>query len=128
MKFSLKKIHHLIRYFLLLSVIIFIGYVQRWHDDAFLVMIGPVIFLAHYLKQFIFSYTKAIPSIESVTYYGFLLPVTLVYFGALSCLLKQLWNERGFIRTMTLFALFSFLLFIHYKSWYELGGFSIPNP
>jgi len=127
MKFTLKKIHHLIRYFLVLSVIAFIGYMQRWHDDVFLTLIGPPLYLAHKLKSLLEGTLGAIPHSDTVTFYGFLLPVTILYYGITAYFLKQLWNERGFIRTMTLVALGGFLIFIHYRTWTELTGFFVPN-
>ena len=128
MAFSLKKIHHLIRYFVLLGIVIFVGYVKRWQDPLFLLLIGPALYLAYTLKQAVISLISLPPS-EMINYYAFLMPVCLLYFGLLGFQLKQLWNERGKIRFVSLFALIVFVIYIHYSAWGNLSSyFFIPDP
>jgi hypothetical protein len=40
--------------------------------------------------------------------------------------LKQLWNERGSIRFVSLGALILFLLYMHYIAWKNLSLYFIP--
>lgn len=127
MTFRLKKIHHLIRYFLLLGAGVFVGYLQRWNEDLTLLFIGPPLYLAYSLKKIIASYAGPLPPSQAVNHYAFLLPITLVYFGLIGFQLKQLYNERGFIRTLSLFALAGFLIYIHYMTWEYLLGFFTPD-
>ena len=128
MSISLKKIHHLIRYFVLIGIIVFIAYIKHWQDDIFLILIGPSIFLAYNARQTIGSLIT-LPDSEMVNYLAFLMPLCLLYFGLLGFQLKQLWNERGKIRFLSLFAMIVFILYVHYASWKNLAPYFItPRP
>ena len=123
MKFRLDKIHHLIRYFLVLSILAFVGYLKHWNDTICLLLVGPCLYLASGLKKIIVSYVWSVPSSLNVNLYGFLLPLTVLYFGLIGFQLKQLWNERGKIRIISLVFFIGFLLYIHYKSSQYLAGY-----
>lgn len=112
----LHKIHHLIRYFILLGIVVFVGYFKELDNRIFLIFITPPIYLAHGLKTII-SKTFPISSSNDVNMYFFLLPVTLLYFGLIGFQLKQLWNERGTIKIAILFIFLGFLFYIHYVAW-----------
>ena len=122
MAISLKKIHHLIRYFIIIGVVVFVGYIKHWQDDIFLMLIGPVLYLAYTVKQLVLSLVS-LPESEALNYYGFLMPFCVLYFGLLGFQLKQLWNERGKIRFLSLFALITFLAYIHYTAWGNLSNY-----
>ncbi|HLD50376.1 MAG TPA: hypothetical protein VJC08_04185 [bacterium] len=122
MPISLKKIHHLIRYFVVIGFVVFTGYIKHWQEDVFLILIGPVLYLAYTVKEGVVSLIS-LPEWEPLNFYGFLLPVCVLYFGLLGFQLKQLWNERGKIRFLSLFALLTFVAYIHYTSWKSLSDY-----
>lgn len=126
MFFPFKRIHHLIRYFFILGLLSFVGYIQQWKEELFLLILGPPIYLAAGLRKAAVSYLGDVSFTRTLHLYLFLLPVVLFYFGLLGFLLKQLWNERGFMRTFSLFALIVFLLYIHYTTWTNLLGYFNP--
>ena len=121
-KNQLPKVHHLIRYFILLGGVVFFGYVNHWQDDVFLILIGPLLFLAQGFKGLLL-HSFAFPSSQTFNFYGLLLPFTLIYFFFLGFLIKQLNQERGIIRFMSLFALMGFLAFIHFVTWNYLSSY-----
>ena len=124
MKKVLIKIHHLIRYFVVLGILIFFGYLKHWQDTVFLILIGPSLYLTSTLHQTITSFIS-IPSSDVVIYFGFLMPICVLYFGLFGFQLKQLWNERGKVRFLSLFALIVFVFYIHYTSWKNLSAYFI---
>ena len=115
-KDPLKKIHHLIRYTLLIGVISYIIYVMHLVDAINLFMIGPAVHIAYQFKEFLLGFLPLLPSSQVVDDTVFLLPVTLFYFGFVGFLIKTLLNERGRIRTISIVALILFLIFIHLQS------------
>jgi hypothetical protein len=120
------KIHHLIRYFLVLAVVSTMGYINHWQDNVFLFLVGPVLYLCVPLRNFVESIFGSIPFSQTINQFGFILPVLLVYYGLIGFQLKQLWNEQGLIRIVSLMALIGFLAYIHYKSWTNLTAFMTP--
>ena len=128
MALRLPRIHHLIRYFVLVSILIFVGYLKQWSDNIFLLFIGPPMYLAYGLKRMIAVYLWALPVGIRLNQYLFVMPLTVLYFGFVGFQLKQLWNERGFIRTLSLFFFLAFLIYIHHLTWKNLlGYFTIPE-
>ncbi len=123
MNILFKKIHHLIRYFVILGVVSFAGYVMRWQDQAFLALCGPPIYLSYELKSLITPILPPLPASQTFILYGILLPVTIFYYGLCGFLTKQLWNERGFVRTASLLTFLAFLVFVHWKSWLNLSSY-----
>lgn len=123
MKILPKKIHHLIRYFVLIGLVAFAFYWMFNDTDFSLMFTGPAIYLAYWLKQLIAPVFGGLPSSSILNDFVFLLPVTIVYFGFIGFQLKQLWNERGIIRTVSLIALILFLIYIHYKAFDNLLGY-----
>lgn len=113
MRFKLRKIHHLIRYFVLLGVAAFFAYLKQWNDEITFYVIGPPLYLGYFLKQLISGYVS-LPNYANFNHFAILLPVTVFYFGLLGTLLKILWNEYGGMRVPTLLAYWGFLIFIHY--------------
>jgi hypothetical protein len=128
MSFVFKRVHHLIRYFVILGVFTFVGYVMRWHDNTFMALSGPPIYLANHLKKLILSYFSTIPQTETLDIYFLLMPVTLGYYTLAGFLTKQLWNEKGFIRSFSLVAFMGFLVYIHLKTFNDLSAYFTPNP
>ncbi len=123
---SLGQIHHLIRYFFLLGILAFVAYLKRWSDDITLVVMGPSLYLTYGIKSAVSSIV-ALPSSQNFIYYAVLMPVTIVYFSFIGFQIKQLWNEKGPIRFISLFAMFSFLIYIHYVTWKNLSAyFAVP--
>lgn len=127
MFFLLRQIRHLTRYFFILGGLAFYLHYRNSAPDFSLILMGPSIYLAYFLKLYAGTFFKNLPSTPEMNDFGYLLPVTLFYFTLLGFLFKQLWNERGFIRTLTLIALTGFLGFIHFLSWQMLSGYSTPN-
>jgi hypothetical protein len=111
-----------------MGIFTFAGYVMRWHDSIFLALSGPPIYLAYQLKKLIVSYFTSIPQTETLDLYFLLMPVTLGYYALAGFLTKQLWNEKGFIRGFSLAAFLGFLIYIHLKTFNDLGAYFIPNP
>ncbi len=127
MKFQLKKIHHLIRYFLFFGIIAFIGYIQKWANGVFLPLLGPPLYMASGLKKLFVSYIWPLSSSKQINEYGFLLPMTLFYFGFLGFQLKQLWNERGKVRFLSIFIFILFLVYVHFSAWKYIAGYFVPS-
>ncbi len=121
----LGHIHHLIRYFFVLGVLAFVAYIKRWSDGISMIIMGPPLYLSYGLKNLL-SGSLSIPNTQTVNYYGFLLPVTVLYFSIMGFQLKQLWNETGKIRFISLFALSVFILYIHFKAWSSLSAYLTP--
>ena len=120
MKSLFQKAHHLIRYFLALGAASFFAYLKQTEADWPFLLVGPPLYLAHGLKKLISSQIFALPSSNAINQYGFLLPITMLYFGVIGFQLKQLWNERGIIRTISLVVFVGFLAYIHYVAWKNL--------
>lgn len=128
MKLELKKIHHLIRYFIVLAAITFVGYIKQLNDNIFLFLMGPILYLAHALKSFISSNITSLPSTDLVNDYFFILPICLIYFGLIGFQLKQLWNERGKIRFVILVVFAAFIIYIHLNASKALAVYLTQGP
>ncbi len=122
-----KKIHHLIRYFLIGGIIAFVLYWITGGARFTLLFMGPPIYLVFWMKHTLSGLTGPLPSGHFINDFIFLLPTTLIYFGAFGFQIKQLWNERGVIRTISLVALIGFLLYVHFKSLSTLSAYFVPN-
>jgi hypothetical protein len=126
MEKGIGQIHHLIRYFFLIGVLSFVAYIKRWSDDASLIIMGPPLYLTYGLNTLISGFIS-LPSSQNFIYYTILMPVTIIYYSFIGFLIKQLWNEKGPIRFISLFALIGFLLYIHHTTWKNLSAyFSVP--
>ena len=79
----------LLVFLVLLGVVVFFGYVNHWQDEVFLILIGPVLYLAQAIKSLLLA-LFAFPSSPTITFYVFLMPFTLLYFSFLGFLIKQL--------------------------------------
>jgi len=119
----LKRIDHLIRYFAAIGLLTFFAYIKSWNDDFFLIFLGPCLYLAHGLKSVLSSVLGSLPSSRTFNHYGLLLPISLVYSCLIGFQMKQLWNERGKARFISLFALVLFLIYIHYLAWKNLSEY-----
>ena len=120
-----EKVHHLIRYFAVIGIIVFVGYAKQWNDTVFLIFIGPVIYLAQTAKAFVAGYVP-VPDSQNASFYIFLMPLTIFYYGFIGFLFKQLWNERGMIKFVSLGALFVFLLYVHRFTFLRLTAYFTP--
>lgn len=127
MFFFQRRIAHLARYFFFLSILIFVFYWLRINDSAALVFIGPCIYLGYFVESLLDS-SIDINHTETLKDFAFVLPVTLVYFTALGFLLKQLLNERGFLKIVTVLTLIGFVGFIHVMAWQKLTAYVVPPP
>lgn len=116
------QIHHLIRYFFIFGIVAFVAFVKKWNDDWALIPMGPPLYLTDALEKFI-SPMIGLPRNQNFIYFVFLLPLTIVYFSLIGFQIKQLWNERGFIKYVSLIALVGFILYIHMTAWKNLSGF-----
>lgn len=128
MSFKIKKINHLIRYFIPFGIFVFFGYRLGWIPSLFLFLVGPVLYLAYGFRYLITQYVVEIPYHPNVNDFGFLLPMCVGYAILTGFLFKQLFNERGFTRNISLIALTSFLIYIHYAAWqYLMEYYSLPQ-
>lgn len=118
-----KKIPHLVRYFFFLGVISFVGYIKNFQQDIFLALCAPCIFIAHSIYSLIDTQLFSLPKTESVKYFGFLLPVCLIYYSFIGFQLKQLWNERGIVRWIILIIFIGFILYIQFIAYQKLSGY-----
>ncbi|MDP3921429.1 MAG: hypothetical protein Q8R76_11560 [Candidatus Omnitrophota bacterium] len=125
---KLKKIGHLTRYFALIGIIAFLLFWVGISSKLSLIVIGPVIYLAYWIKSFISSSLFKIPASERINDFVFLLPLVIVYFAFVGFQLKQLWNEKGAVRFLSLIALSVFLVFVHFTAWKNLTAFYLLNP
>lgn len=124
MSFLFRHIQHLARYFAVLGLLVFGLYHSNHAPAAALALIGPPIYLAHIFKSALASGKLIeIPDTEAITMYGFLLPVTFIYYTLVGFQIKQLWNESGIARTLTLVVLLGFLGFIHFFAWHNLKAY-----
>lgn len=112
MKETLKHPEHLTRYFFIFGIVAFVGYTRRLHEEAFLALIGPSLYIAATAKSLINSFLE-LPSTQFMSYYAFLLPVCLIYFSFIGYQFKKLWNERGPIRIVVLTIFLAFIGYIH---------------
>lgn len=128
MFFLLRQFRHLTRYFFILGGLAFYLHYRNSVPEYSLILMGPPIYLAYFLKIYAGSFLKSLPSTPEMNDFGYLLPVTLCYFTLLGFFFKQLWNERGPVRTLTLIALTGFIGFIHFLAWQILSGYAVANP
>lgn len=119
----LKKIHHLIRYFIFLAIAAFAGYVREINTDIFLIFVGPCIYLAHKVKSATAGLLGPVTLSQQTLLYAYLLPVMLIYYGLIGFMLKQLWNERGKTRLISVVGLLGFLVYIHFLAWKNLTAY-----
>ena len=122
MFFLLRQVRHLTRYFAVLGVLVFGLYWTNGQHSVALLLIGPPIFLANFIKSALSGLIE-VNWTNSIQDFGVLLPVTLLYYTILGFLIKKLWNERGFARSITLAALLGFLVFIHFMAWKTLTAY-----
>ncbi|HTL47901.1 MAG TPA: hypothetical protein VL688_07540 [Verrucomicrobiae bacterium] len=127
MSFFFRHIQHLVRYFAILGILVFVAYWMQAAGGVSLALIGPIIYLAHILKSAISVHVSALPDSAQVNDFGFLLPLCVVYYTLIGFQIKQLWNESGIARTLTLVTLMGFLVFIHFFAWKNLTGYFLPN-
>ncbi len=123
MSFLLRQVRHLTRYFFLLGGLAFYLHYRNTAPNVSLILMAPPIYLASLLKTYAGPLFKSLPQTQNMTDFGYLLPVTLIYFGLIGFLFKQLWNERGPVRTLTMIILAGFLGFIHFMAWQMLSGY-----
>lgn len=119
-KNPVAQIHHLIRYFFILGILAFVAYFKRWNDELALIPMGPPLYLTEALESFI-SPMVGFPRTQTFIYYAFLLPLTILYYSLIGFQIKQLWNERGPIKIISLVALIAFIGYIHYTAWKNLS-------
>ena len=81
------KIHHLIRYCLLLSVLALTSYHLNWQLNIFFAVLGPPIFISSLLKTLLTDILgDSMPAISNMAY---AVPITLAYFRINRFLLKE---------------------------------------
>lgn len=116
-----KRIKHLARYFGILGILCLLGY---WYTDyaySFLVFLGPPFFLVYGLRTQAGVVTNLMPNEPLFNNFLLLLPATVIYFGLLGFQLKNIFNERGFIRKIVFLAFLAFLIYIHTMAFRELS-------
>lgn len=123
LRFFTAKIQHLTRYFIVLGLLVFALYWMKAAENAVLALIGVPLYISHGIKQTLLKVLPDLPSSSFIHDFAFVLPVTVSYFGIIGFQLKQLWNERGPARFLTISALVIFLVFIHAFAFRELSGY-----
>lgn len=118
------KVPHTLRYFIPLGLLIFYAYWKGLFDKWTLLLMGPILYLASIIKGFAGETRLTTGSQES--YFGLLLPMTLLYFGMISFLFKKLFAEQGLIKSISLVGMAGFLGYIHYMAWINLQGYFLP--
>jgi len=126
--FQLKKIHHLIRYFVMLGVAVFTAYMKHWNDEIIMFLLGPPLYLAYFLREQVATLITLPTGQVKINHFGFLLPVTVVYYGLVGSLLKALWNEIGPMRFPSFYAFLFFIFYVHYLAGKNLLGYFAVFP
>lgn len=125
MIFLLRQVRHLTRYFALLGCLAFAFHWLNINEKAALMLMGPPIYLASFAGDALRQFAKLrLEGTQDDLY--ILLPITLVYYTFIGFQIKKLWNERGFVRLLTLLALIGFLLFVHLVAWRRLYAYFLP--
>lgn len=114
-----KRIKHLARYFGVLALLIYFGYYYT-NSHYLLVLLGPIFFIAYWLKTQGVAFLAMLPNEPFFNNYFLLLPITIIYFGLVGFQFKNLINERGKIRLISILVFIAFLVYIHYLSFQEL--------
>lgn len=118
--------HHLSKYFVVIGLIVFFGYVKKLHHTAFLILSGPCIYIAHGSKAIVSKFLISLPENTSLNFYGFLLPVMLVYYVFAGHQTGKILNERGPLRVVILLIFWGFLAYIHYLAYQNLQLYFVP--
>ena len=116
-----KRVKHLARYFGFLSILCMVGYNTPAYSLYFLASLGPAIFIVYLIRTFGGMVNSFIPNEPFFNYFALLYPVTFLYFGLVGFQLKNIVNERGKIRVLTLLAFIGFVIYIHYFAFKELS-------
>jgi hypothetical protein len=120
-----SHIRHLTRYFLVLAMIAFALYWMHIQDAIAFALMGPPIYIAYWIYETLGAYAP-LPKTVHFLNLAFVLPVTLVYFGFIGFQIKQLWNEHGPVRFLTVTALLTFLIYIHFIAQQNLTDYLLP--
>lgn len=115
-----KRIKHLSRYVGVLGVLFFTGYWYTDYSHQFLWTLAPSFFLVYFLRQYGAIVLNFLPHEPMINKFFLLLPVSVVYFGAVGFHIKNILNERGKIRMLIFLAFMGFLGYIHYLAFQEL--------
>ena len=113
------------RYFLVLGILSFATYLFQLHRGVSLVLAGPAMFISIWIKKFLYTYIP-LPASDFIYNFFFMLPVTLLYYLGIGFLLKKLWQEQGIVRTVTILALVSFLVYLHFSTYQSLITYLTP--
>lgn len=107
---------------MVIGILSLLAYGTAWNTNVCAFLSGPVFYLSYWTKSFLGRYldTAAVPNEI------FFISMTILYFGIIGFMLKELWNERGVIRYGSILAFSLFLLYLHYKSWQVLTAYFIP--
>ncbi len=118
--------------FLIVGIAAFALFIYTQGLPLVFLLIGPAIYIADMLQN------VSLPLVRSFAGTGFnftpfqldyfvLLPATLLYFGLIGFLLSHLLRDEGWLRNLTILALFAFAGFLHYMAWQQLEQFYIPR-
>ena len=133
MFFLLKRSYRAFHFFLFLGVIAFALYQVKGVEILSLMLIGPSIYLAYFIKKLLITYLGFGPVLQTLpadtlNNFFFLMPVTIAYFGLIGFQITQLQKEHGWIRHISVIALVVFIGFIHYKTWGNLTAYLSVTP
>lgn len=125
-----KRITHLARYFGVLAVLILLGY-HYTNSFYFMALLGPSHFLVYWFRVHADSLAHWIPNEPLYNNFLLIYPVTVIYFGLVGFQLKNLVNERGRLRLLSILVFLAFLAYIHFLAYKEIGlyweGGSFPS-
>ena len=126
MSFLLRQVRFLYIHFILLGLAIFAAHYFSIAESYLLILSGPAIYLASFIKQILIKFVE-LPKDQNSLELIFLLPIHILYFGLIGFLLKQIFSEKGLIKILTLLILIGFLGFIHVVSWKSLNLYLKPD-
>lgn len=116
-----KRIKHLARYFGVAALACFASYQIGLFSHLFLLFLGPPFFLSAWLRMHGGAFVQWIPDSPFFNRFFLVLPLTLLYFGLAGFQLKNILNERGRLRLLSLILFLGFLLYLHYAAFQELS-------
>ncbi len=127
-KSRIKAPSRVIRYFVLLGILVFAGYMLQWIAESWLAFIGPPLFLANTLQRLSPPLSSLMEISEDIRNYAFVLPLTMFYYGLVGFLFKQLLSERSRVGILSLLVFSVFIAYVHYTAWDYLTDYFVPYP
>jgi hypothetical protein len=120
-KLAKPRVQHLARYFGILAILCLAGYSLTPLSYPFLFFLAPAYFLTYLLRTHGGFLVGLLPNEPVFNNFFLFVPLTIIYFGLVGFQLKNLLNERGFIRIIVLIIFVGFLFCIHAFTFKEVS-------